>query len=156
MLHWFPKYGLTMQTVRDRVTELLAGAEWTPQPPQPVKPQPAAPLALGDRLLSKVTPRLTGPDVTDLQNRLNALGYNVVTADGGFGTGTEAGVMAFQKAAGLTADGKFGPASYKALLSMEAAKTKPKTLCTVTIPDLDEATADLLIQQYPQAQKSYG
>ena len=154
VLHWFPKYGLTMQTVRDRVTELLAGAEWTPQPPQPVQPQPAAPLALGDRLLSKVTPRLTGPDVTDLQTRLNALGYNVGTADGVFGTGTEAGVMAFQKAAGLTADGKFGPASYNALLFME---TKPrKSLCTVTIPDLDEATANLLIQQYPQAQKSYG
>ena len=154
VLHWFPKYGLTMQTVRDRVTELLAGAEWAPEPMKPVKPQPAAPLALGDRLLSKVTPRLTGPDVTDLQNRLNALGYNVGTADGVFGTGTEAGVMAFQKAAGLTVDGKFGPASYNALLFME---TKPrKSLCTVTIPDLDEATADLLIQQYPQAQKSYG
>ena len=156
VLHWFPKYGLTMQTVRDRVTELLAGAQWTPQPTQPVKPQPAAPLALGDRLLSKATPRLTGPDVTDLQNRLNALGYNTGGADGIFGTGTEAGVMAFQKAAGLSADGKFGPASYNALLSMEAAKTKPKTLCTVIIPDLDEAAADLLIQKYPQAQKSYG
>lgn len=156
VLHWFPKYGLTMQTVRDRVTELLAGAQWTPEHPQPVKPQPAAPLALGDRILSKATPRITGPDVADLQNRLNALGYNTGEADGIFGTGTEAGVTAFQKAAGLSADGKFGPASYKALLSMEAAETKPKTLCTVIIPDLNEAAADLLIQKYPQAKKSYG
>jgi peptidoglycan hydrolase-like protein with peptidoglycan-binding domain len=56
-----------------------------------------------------------GPAVTALQQRLNALGYNVGTPDGVFGAGTKAALIAFQKKKGLTADGVVNQATYNAL-----------------------------------------
>ena len=49
-----------------------------------------------------------GSRVTNLQNSLNALGYNAGKADGIFGTGTQNEVIRFQKTYGLTADGQVG------------------------------------------------
>ena len=57
----------------------------------------------------------TGPDVVALQQRLNALGYNVGTPDGQFGAGTKAQVVAFQQAHGLTANGVVDAATWAAL-----------------------------------------
>ncbi|MEW6166065.1 MAG: N-acetylmuramidase family protein [Pseudomonadota bacterium] len=50
----------------------------------------------------------TGADVRDLQQRLAALGHQV-EKDGWFGDKTEAAVRAFQRGAGLVADGIAGP-----------------------------------------------
>jgi peptidoglycan hydrolase-like protein with peptidoglycan-binding domain len=47
----------------------------------------------------------TGTDVTQLQKSLADLGYNPGSTDGTFGSGTVTAVEAWQKAAGLTADG---------------------------------------------------
>lgn len=56
-----------------------------------------------------------GPDVVALQQALQAHGFSPGNVDGDFGPGTEAALMAFQKAAGLDADGLYGPATATAL-----------------------------------------
>jgi Cell wall-associated hydrolases (invasion-associated proteins) len=62
--------------------------------------------SLGDTLLKIGS---TGADVVQLQTELNYLGYNVGATDGIFGAKTQAGVIAFQSAKSLSADGKVGP-----------------------------------------------
>ena len=56
-----------------------------------------------------------GPQVKKLQQRLKELGFDPKGVDGKFGPGTKAAVIAFQKANGLTADGKVGPSTLAAL-----------------------------------------
>lgn len=60
-----------------------------------------------------------GNDDTDavdlLQTSLKGLCYYGGGVDGVFGSGTEAALIAFQKAAGIKADGKYGPATAAAL-----------------------------------------
>ena len=56
-------------------------------------------LSLGDR----------GPEVVRLQQALVSKGAANIAADGDFGRGTQAAVMAFQAANGLTIDGVAGP-----------------------------------------------
>ncbi len=53
--------------------------------------------------------------VIRLQERLNALGYDVGFVDGILGDGTRNAVIAFQSAKGLVADGIVGQATWKAL-----------------------------------------
>lgn len=88
--------------------------------------KPAAPKAykLGDRILKNTEPNMTGDDVKEMQTHLNALGHSCGTADGEFGNKTETGVRAFQKAAGLVVDGKFGP---KSLAALKGAETLTNT-----------------------------
>ncbi len=50
-----------------------------------------------------------------LQTALKGLCYYDGKVDGVFGSGTEAALLAFQKAEGLTTDGRFGPATANAL-----------------------------------------
>lgn len=55
----------------------------------------------------------TGDKVKKLQQALNALGYNCGNVDGKFGPKTLAAVKKFQKAMGISADGKVGPETKK-------------------------------------------
>jgi N-acetylmuramoyl-L-alanine amidase len=72
--------------------------------------------SLGDRLLRYDPERpMRGDDVTGLQERLLELGYDAGRADGILGPETEAGLRAFQRDYGLTADGTCGPATLRAL-----------------------------------------
>ncbi|MGD0666462.1 MAG: peptidoglycan-binding protein [Bryobacteraceae bacterium] len=57
----------------------------------------------------------TGPEVADLQNKLRSRGFDPGASDGSFGPGTAAAVAAFQRSAGLTADGVVGPQTAAAL-----------------------------------------
>jgi peptidoglycan hydrolase-like protein with peptidoglycan-binding domain len=57
-----------------------------------------------------------GANVTSLQYLLTARGYSTA-ADGDYGSGTQAAVSAFQSAAGLSADGVAGPATFAALVT---------------------------------------
>lgn len=66
----------------------------------------------------------TGTAVTTLQRRLQAVGLKT-EADGWFGPVTEAAVIAFQRRAGLVADGIAGP---KTLAALEQRDTDPKHL----------------------------
>ncbi|MEA2857816.1 MAG: hypothetical protein QOH98_2137, partial [Methylobacteriaceae bacterium] len=53
--------------------------------------------------------------IKTLQHLLRARGHTV-TADGVFGSNTEAAVKAFQTSKGLVVDGKVGPQTWKALI----------------------------------------
>src|SRR5260370_28294868 len=56
-----------------------------------------------------------GPDVSSLQDNLRTAGFSPGIADGNFGPGTQAAVVAFQRSEGLLADGIVGPRTAAAL-----------------------------------------
>ena len=56
-----------------------------------------------------------GPDVELLQKRLSTAGFAPGRIDGRFGPGTEAALLAFQRAHDLLADGAAGPITWQAL-----------------------------------------
>lgn len=68
----------------------------------------------------------SGDDVRELQEQLNALGFNCGTPDGIFGTRTKQAVMALQAANDLKADGIFGDQTRAALESMRGGTEKPE------------------------------
>lgn len=63
----------------------------------------------GDRLLFLRRPMMRGEDVSELQSRLNSLGFDSGKVDGVFGSETEKAVLDFQHNRGLAEDGKVGP-----------------------------------------------
>ena len=79
-----------------------------------VTPVPETPTPTKAPVTPTPTPKslqrgFTGSDaVREVQRRLKELGYYKGSADGDFGPATEAAVKEFQKANGLTADGKVG------------------------------------------------
>jgi murein L,D-transpeptidase YcbB/YkuD len=92
----------------------------TPTDTTPTDTTPTATTPTGGAVTSVPTeatlrPGTTGSSVTDLQNALNQLGYDVGTADGNYGAATTAGVTAFQKDKGLTQDGVAGPTTLAAI-----------------------------------------
>ena len=89
---------------------------------------------LGDRLLYAHHPMLRGDDVSDLQRRLSALGFNVGKVDGLFGADTAHALSQFQRAAGLAADGIGGPATLAALARLgkrDGAPAEPAPVSTI-------------------------
>lgn len=76
--------------------------------------------ALGDRLLGRGS---KGPEVTELQKKLAQLGYTIGTADGKFGSKTEAAVRRFQKEYGLRVDGLAGTQTIKELKRLTGQST---------------------------------
>ncbi len=138
--HWFPKYGKTLDSVRDDVAALLAEAAQSDAEPgsgdeQSAQPDDVTSSVLGARLLKR---GMAGDDVKTLQEYLNQL--HVVTPaleeDGDFGPKTDAAVRAFQLKAGLVVDGLYGVKTHAALMNTladalmnaltDVAKEKPK------------------------------
>jgi peptidoglycan hydrolase-like protein with peptidoglycan-binding domain len=74
-------------------------------PTAPPAPQPA------QRTLKFMDPRMTGPDVADLQKHLK------ISNDGIFGVMTDTAVRKFQQAAGLVIDGIVGPKTWAAIMA---------------------------------------
>ena len=72
----------------------------------------------------------SGSAVTDLQNKLNKLGYNCGTADGVFGNKTLAAVKSFQKAYKLGVDGIVGPKTTAAINNAISKSTNGTTTST--------------------------
>lgn len=60
-----------------------------------------------------------GQDIVQIQQRLNALGYNAGAADGDFGSMTKNAVKVFQRDRGLDPDGIVGASTYMALMGRE-------------------------------------
>ena len=80
---------------------------------------PAPEIALGSRLLKR---GMVGSDVKALQELLMQLGYALPKygTDSEFGAETEKALLAFQKKAGLDADGKYGDKTHAALMDAVA------------------------------------
>jgi len=74
----------------------------------------------------------SGPDVTALQQALQAAGFSPGAIDGSFGLGTEAAVLAFQHSKGLAADGVVGPNTATAL-GLAAIPSVPSAIPGVTV-----------------------
>jgi N-acetylmuramoyl-L-alanine amidase len=70
---------------------------------------------LGDRLLYHRTPMLRGDDVLELQEKLNALGFDAGRGDGIFGPHTAEALRDFQRNVAAVPDGICGPESTAAL-----------------------------------------
>lgn len=70
---------------------------------------------LGDRLLYRRHPMLRGDDVGELQQRLNALGFDAGRVDAVFGPHSELALREFQRNTGMTVDGVCGPETVLAL-----------------------------------------
>ncbi len=75
---------------------------------------------LGNRVLYMRSPMLRGDDVVDLQQRLNALGFDAGQIDGRFGPDTENALRSFQRNAGLLVDGYCGWKSVQTLLRLRS------------------------------------
>jgi rare lipoprotein A (peptidoglycan hydrolase) len=73
---------------------------------------PAAAATLGERTLGKGD---HGSDVATLQRVLTMKGYSLGAADGVFGRMTKVAVKKFQRRAGLSVDGRVGPATLAGL-----------------------------------------
>lgn len=80
---------------------------------------PTPEITLGSRLLKR---GMVGSDVKALQELLMQLGYALPKygADAEFGAETEKALLAFQKKAGLEADGKYGDKTHAALMDAVA------------------------------------
>jgi len=63
---------------------------------------------LGERLLYHRVPMMRGDDISELQARLNALGFDADNVDGIFGPATLTGLLDFQHNRGLAEDGIAG------------------------------------------------
>ncbi len=72
-------------------------------------------LALTARAAAVLEVGSSGAAVTKVQQKLIQWGYLSGTADGKYGEKTRAAVVAFQRKNGLTADGRVGPATAKAM-----------------------------------------
>ncbi len=93
----------------------------------------------------KIYPTLTNgqmdnPDVKLMQNRLINLGFlDSERPDGDFGNGTEAAVKAFQRAAGMTADGIATHEVQKAMYAEDAPRTGTALVAPTNAPDTGAA-----------------
>ena len=95
-------------------------------PPTTVPPTTVPPTTVPPTTVPLLSLGSAGPAVLALQQRLTALHYWLGTPNGQFGDSTQQAVYAFQKVAGLTADGVVGPATERALV----AGAEPRPLST--------------------------
>lgn len=73
---------------------------------------------LGDRILYLKHPFMRGDDVADLQERLNALGFDAGRPDGIFGPLAYNAVRALQKEYGIAEDGIYGQKTHAAIVGL--------------------------------------
>ena len=104
---WGNDSGFETETIDAEETNLPDYPDIETVTSEPVTPMPSAEPSPTPKSLQR---GFTGSDdVREMQKKLKELGYYKGSPDGDFGSGTEDAVIAFQKANGLTADGKAGP-----------------------------------------------
>src|SRR5688500_10852479 len=91
------------------------------------------------RTLYVVSPRMSGPDVLDVQNKLAELAYSPAPLDGIYGVATASAVRAFQPAEELDADGIVGPATRAALSAADPADPDTSEPSSIGLAALAEA-----------------
>lgn len=91
---------------------------------------------------------MTGPSVKDVQNKLNAQGFNCGKADSIFGNKTLSAVKAFQKAKGLGVDGIVGPATLGALANGSSSKPSTSGKITLSVDGLWGSNTTRRLQQF--------
>ena len=74
----------------------------------------------------------TGSSVTEVKQKLHDLGFLECSPTGYFGQGTQAAVINFQKSSGLTADGKVGSATIKALFGTSSTTSTTSSSATTS------------------------
>jgi N-acetylmuramoyl-L-alanine amidase len=104
---------------------------------------------LGDRILSFIPGHLmTGDDVTELQRRLNQLGFAAGRPDGMFGPLTDQALREFQSSVGVTADGTCGPDTFRAfdrLVRTVSGGNAHRLREHITLADLQSGIADKVV-----------
>ncbi|MDX6558681.1 MAG: putative chitinase [Blastocatellia bacterium] len=110
----------------------------------------------------------TGPDVTNLQQKLKDLGFDPNGVDGNFGSGTRDALIAFQQSKGLQADGVAGPATFAALQSGDGSPEAVTTAGSagsnagttaggaLNLAGLAGKVPDGVIAQIPDAAREFG
>lgn len=125
--HWSRKYGKTMENVHNDVAALMDGSSSSVTPDTPGETVEDTNLKQGSK----------GDAVKQMQTMLIACGYDCGStgADGDFGKNTLAGLTAFQTAAGLDADGIYGPQTKAALEKAYANRSTTPVTPTTTDPE---------------------
>lgn len=92
-----------------------------------------------------------GAEVKDLQNKLKKAGFNPGSIDGDFGGGTEAAVMAFQRSAGLLADGVVGARTLEKLkLKLKVSSHDDKEdIDPHSTPVIEKFTVQVVSKMFP-------
>ena len=115
------QYGLTVDgKVGTQTMARLTAARATAKPTVSPTPKPTATPSFSSN--TYLRNGNSSSQVRQLQERLIALGYLAGKATGNFDNATEAAVLAFQRRAGLSADGVAGPSTLQALYSSSARK----------------------------------
>ena len=118
VMHWFGRYGITLDKIRRDVWALLE-PELTAAPEPAPKPKPKPSMDDKIKAWDKAnTLKLgsKGKTVEVLQRALAGKGYNVVVIDGDFGSVTDREVRKYQTDNKLFVDGICGPQTWEAVL----------------------------------------
>lgn len=127
VMHWFKKYGKTLDDVRNDVAKLMGVSVSTTAP----TPDNSKPSTSSKPFLEKGA---TGEAVKELQSSLNKLGHSCGVVDGSFGNMTLAAVLTFQKKYGLVQDGYVGPVTWEAIeLALKNLEAPKKDAASETI-----------------------
>ena len=97
---------------------------------------------------------MTGTAVSTLQTQLKTLGYYASGIDGVFGSGTQAAVVAFQKASGLTADGVAGAKTQSGIAAALTRAFTASTASTVTYRNLQTGSSGTDVSNLQTALKN--
>lgn len=96
----------------------------TPETKPNIAPQEPEVPTINNRVLGSryLCSGLSGDDVAKMQELLNSIGFNCGEVDGKFGSKTEEGLEAFQKAHNLEVDGIYGKESHAKLTELTTVK----------------------------------
>jgi len=118
VMHWFPRYGKSMDIFRADVKALLNESASKPTSADKPPATSAAAFTLSRKLKYRLVNRIIkirGNDVKAVQRVLARLGLYTGTIDGIFGKLTRAAVMLFQRKHGLKVDGIVGKVTCTAM-----------------------------------------
>lgn len=110
-------------------------------------------MVYASRYLRLMSPFMTGPDVSALQERLKEIGIYQGAVDGIYGPMTDRAVREFQAQAGLIVDGVVGPATWSALGVTEIPPVISSKLISIDVENkiLTLSENNRVVRTYPVA-----